>query len=66
MDIDYDENNNPILPSLSNIIKSYYEAWELQQQQEPTIPIDFYPIRVTDFQPAQSSPPINVQKPSAY
>ncbi len=30
MDIDYDENDRPILPSLSDIIKSYSEAKKLQ------------------------------------
>jgi hypothetical protein len=30
MDVDYDENDRPILPSLSNIIKSYSEAKKLQ------------------------------------
>ena len=61
MDIDYDENQNPLLPSLTNINKSYSEAWELQCKQEPTVTFDFDPIGVTDFSPAQGSAPFNVQ-----
>jgi hypothetical protein len=52
MDIDYDENDRPILPSLSNIIKQYTEAKAVQQQNEPTTSAAFDPINVTDFLPA--------------
>jgi hypothetical protein len=49
MDIDYDENDRPILPSLSDIIKQYTEAKAIQQQNEPTSSVAFDPINVTDF-----------------
>ena len=39
MDLDYDENDHPILPPLSDIIKSYSEARRLQQENEPTMAI---------------------------
>jgi hypothetical protein len=52
MDIDYDENDRPILPSLSNIMKKYTEAKTVQQQNEPTTSAAFDPINVTDFLPA--------------
>ena len=52
MDIDYDENDRPILPSLSDIIKQYTEAKAVQQQNEPTTSAAFDLIDVTDFLPA--------------
>jgi hypothetical protein len=52
MDIDYDENDRPILSSLSDIIKQYTEATAIQQQNEPTTSVEFDPIDVTDFLPA--------------
>jgi hypothetical protein len=52
MDIDYDENDRPILPSLPDIIKQYTEAKAIQQQNELTTSIEFDPINVTDFLPA--------------
>jgi hypothetical protein len=52
MDIDYDENDCPILPSLSDIIKQYTKAKAVQQQNEPTTSAAFDPINVTDFLPA--------------
>jgi hypothetical protein len=45
MDMDYDENDHPILTSLSDIIKQYTEA-------EPAKSVEFVPINVTDFLPA--------------
>jgi hypothetical protein len=63
MDIDYDENRNPLLPSLPDSIKSYSEAQELQRKQEPTVTFDFDPIGVADFSLAQGSVPFNVQDP---
>jgi hypothetical protein len=41
MDIDYNENDYPILPSLSHIIKSYSEAKETNLTHEPTPIIEF-------------------------
>jgi hypothetical protein len=49
MDVNYDENNHPILPSLSDIIKSYSEAKKLQQENEPTVGIGGDPLNVIDF-----------------
>jgi hypothetical protein len=52
MDIDYDENDHPTLPSLSDIIKQYTEAKAIQQQNEPTTSVELDPIYVTDFLPS--------------
>jgi hypothetical protein len=52
MDIDYDENDRPILPSLSDIIRQYTEAKAVQQQNEPRTSAAFDLINVTDFLPA--------------
>ena len=41
MDIDYDENDRPILPSLSDIIKSYSDAKAMHPTPNPTTPIEF-------------------------
>ncbi len=49
MDVDYDENNHPILPPLSDIIKSYSEARRLQQENEPTMAIRGDHIEDIDF-----------------
>jgi hypothetical protein len=55
MDIDYDENDRPILPPLLDIIKSYSEARRLQQENEPTMAIRGDPIEDIDF--PQANPP---------
>jgi hypothetical protein len=52
MDIDYDENDRPILPSLSDITKQYTEAKAIQQLNEPTTSVAFDLINITDFLPA--------------
>ncbi len=52
MDIDYDENDRPILPPLSDIIKQYTEANAIQQRNEPATSVAFDLINVTDFLPA--------------
>jgi hypothetical protein len=59
MDIDYDENDHPILPSLSDIMKQYTDTKAIQQQNEPMKSVEFDPIDVTDFLPAipQAIPP---------
>jgi hypothetical protein len=49
MDIDYNENDHPTLPPLSDIIKSYSEARRLQEENEPTVAIGGDPIEDTDF-----------------
>ncbi len=55
MDIDYDEYDCPILPSLSDIIKSYSEAKKLQQENEPMVAIGGDPLNVINF--PQANPP---------
>ncbi len=57
MDVDYDENNSPILPPLSDIIKSYSEARRLQQENEPTLAIGGDLIKDIDF--PHANPPKN-------
>ncbi len=57
MDVDYDENDHPILPPLSDIIKSYSEARRLQQENEPTMAIRGDPIEDIDF--PRANPPKN-------
>jgi hypothetical protein len=52
IDIDYDENDHPILPFLSDIIKQYTEAKAVQQQNGPMTSAAFDLINVTDFLPA--------------
>ncbi len=59
VDYDYDENDRPILPSLSDIIKSYSEAKKLQQENEPMVAIGGDPLSVIDF--PQANPPKNPQ-----
>jgi hypothetical protein len=49
MDVNYDESNHPILPSLSDIIKSYSEAKRLQQENEPAVAIGGDPLNIIDF-----------------
>ena len=48
LDVDYDENGRPILPSLSDIIKSYSKAKADQPIFEPIQHIDFDCIRGED------------------
>ncbi len=48
MDVDYDENNRPILPPLLDIIKLNSEARRLQQENEPTMAIGGDPIEDID------------------
>jgi hypothetical protein len=55
MDVDYDENDRPILPSLLDIIKSYSEAKKLQQENEPMVAIGGDPLNVIDF--PRANPP---------
>jgi hypothetical protein len=52
MDIDYDENDHLILFSLSDIIKQYTGAKEIQQQNKQTTSVEFDPTNVADFLPA--------------
>ncbi len=49
IDVDYDENDRPILPPLLDIIKSYSEARRLQQENEPKMAIGGDPIEDIDF-----------------
>jgi hypothetical protein len=57
MDVNYDENNRPILPPLSEIIKPYSEARRLQQENEPTMAIGGDPNEDIDF--PWANPPKN-------
>jgi hypothetical protein len=59
MDAGYDENNRLILPSLTDIIKSYSEAKKLQQDNEPTVAIGGDPLNVIDFK--RANPPKKTQ-----
>ncbi len=59
LDIDYNDDDRPILPSLSEIIKQYNEAKEEQQKNAPTISVDFDP---NDYLPPHPPPikPVNL------
>ena len=59
LDIDYDENDRPILPSLSDLIKQYSKAKAIQKENEPTINVDFEPVDISDYQP-----PYPIESPS--
>ncbi len=48
LDVDYDVNDQPILPSLLDIIKSYSKAKADQPNIEPGLSIDFDGIMVND------------------
>jgi hypothetical protein len=48
LDVNYDVNDQPILPSLSDIIKSYSKAKADQPNFEPGLLIDFDGIMVND------------------
>jgi hypothetical protein len=48
LDVDYDVNDQPILPSLSDIIKSYSKAKADQPNFEPGLSIDFDGIIVNN------------------
>ena len=41
LDINYDKNDRPLLPSLSDLIKQYSKAKAIQKENELTISIDF-------------------------
>ena len=51
LDIDYDENDLPILPSLSDLIKEYSKAKANQKENEPTISVEFEPVDNNAYQP---------------
>jgi hypothetical protein len=42
--MDYDENDQPILPPLSDIIRTFREERIMQPRPEPIAPVDFNPI----------------------
>jgi hypothetical protein len=80
MDVDYNENDCPILPSLSDIIKSYSDAKAMQSTTEPTSTTKFDASNNNGFQPLEnqtpddtfappihepSTAPINLLKPTA-
>jgi hypothetical protein len=66
MDVDYNENNLPILPSLSDIIKSYSDAKAIQPTPEPTTPIEFDTSDNYDFQPLENHSPEDTIAPSIH
>jgi hypothetical protein len=43
-DMDYDEKDQPILPPLSDIIRTFREERITQPRPEPIMPVDFNPI----------------------
>jgi hypothetical protein len=51
LDIDYDKNDLPILPSLSDLIKEYSKAKANQKENEPTISVEFEPVDNNAYQP---------------
>ncbi len=51
LDINYDKNDRPLLPSLSDLIKQYSKAKAIQIENEPTISVDFEPVDISDYQP---------------
>jgi hypothetical protein len=51
LDIDYDKNDLPILPSLSDLIKEYSKAKAIQKENEPTISVEFEPVDSNAYQP---------------
>jgi hypothetical protein len=63
LDIDYDENDRPLLPSLSDLIKEYNAAKELQKASAPTVSVDFEPVDISAYQPS-NQPPITDLKPT--
>ncbi len=40
-DMDYNKNDQPILPPLSGIIRTFREEWTRQPRPEPITPVDF-------------------------
>jgi hypothetical protein len=63
MDVNYDENDHPILPPLSDIIKSYSEARRLQQENEPKMAIGGDPIEDIDFPRANPTKNLAIMSP---
>jgi hypothetical protein len=63
LDIDYDESDRPLLPSLSDLIKEYNAAKELQKASAPTVSVDFEPVDISAYQPS-NQPPITDLKPT--
>jgi hypothetical protein len=51
LDIDYDKNDCPLLPSLSDLIKQYSKAKAIQKENEPTINVDFELVDISNYQP---------------
>jgi hypothetical protein len=64
MDVDYNENDHSILPSVSDIIKSYSAAKAMHPTLEPMTPIDFDKLNNYDFQPLDNlSPEVTIAPP---
>jgi hypothetical protein len=57
--IDYDKNDCPLLPSLSDLIQQYSKAKALHKENEPTISVDFEPVDISNYQP-----PLPLESPS--
>ena len=46
LDIDYDKNDCPLLPSLSDLIKQYSKAKAIKKENELVMSVDFEPVDI--------------------